>query len=79
MNYADRMCTYVEVYDPAGYLYTGKDVFTGTKVTVFILSKELNAYRRGAMIQEAMPSLSIEEREFLISGMYDSFPESEDD
>lgn len=69
MQYADRRCKVIAT--DAGYLVTGKDLFTGKEVKVTIPCHELWAYRQGAMIQHAMPSLSVQEREFLISGIYE--------
>ena len=74
MQYADRFCKIRDDY--AGhYIVTGEDLFTGTKVEVKIPSQALFAYRQGKLIHDAMPMLSDKEREFLISGMYDSFDE----
>lgn len=73
MNYADRNCQIVSCGDY--YLVQGVDIFTKRKVEIKIPSQELYNYRQGALAQDAFKSLSIDEREFLISGMYDSFPE----
>ena len=73
MRYADRFCEVVSKGDC--YVVTGRDVFSGNPVQVKIPAPDLFAYRQGAMIQDAMPTLSASEREFLISGMYDSFPD----
>jgi len=73
MRYADSACLIQST--GSHYIVSGKDVFTGKSVMVKIPADELYAYRQGAMIQNAMPSLSADEREFLISGMYESFPE----
>lgn len=75
MRYADANCKIVNV--GSHYVVTGKDIFTGREVTVNIPSKELFNYRQGMMAQDAFLSLNVDEREFLISGMYDSFPEEE--
>ena len=69
MRYADANCTIVST--GSHYIVTGRDVFTGNNVEIKIPSEELFAYRQGAYIQDAMPSLSAAEREFLISGMYE--------
>ena len=73
MRYADACCEVVSV--GSHYIVKGKDVFTGSDVTVKIPSEELFNYRKGMMIQDAMPSLTCDEREFLISGMSESFPD----
>lgn len=60
------------------YVVSGKDVFTGTPVTIRIPGPAMFKYRQGAMIQDAFSMLNVDQREFLISGMYDSFPEEEE-
>lgn len=77
MYYADRACLIQST--GSHYIVSGKDVFTGRVVVVKVPANELYAYRQGKMIQDAMPSLSADEREFLISGMYESFPEDLDE
>ena len=67
MRYADSCCTYTE--DAQGYIFTGKCIVTGKRQTVRIPGPELFAYRQGKMIQEAMPSVSADDREFLMSGI----------
>lgn len=73
MRYADSKCTYREVFPPEypsqGYVFTGKCVITGAECSVFVPGAELYAYRQGALIQNAMPSVSVDDREFLMSGM----------
>lgn len=71
MRYADHRCHICAV--GGKYVVTGNDVFTGVAVRVVIPANELEAYRRGELIQDAMPSLSIQEREFLICGMWEDF------
>ena len=78
MRYADSCCKIVSV--GSEYVVTGSDVFTGKPVEVRIPAPALFAYRQGAMIQDAMPMLSAEDREFLISGMHDwDLPEETED
>lgn len=69
MRYADNCCSYKELYNPHQYVFTGKCIVTGKTVSVSIPAKELNAYRRGQLIQVAMPSISANDREFLMSGI----------
>lgn len=70
MRYADAKCSYIEIYKPHhAYTFTGPCIVTGETVSVTVPAKELNAYRRGALIQEAMPSLSAADREFLMTGI----------
>lgn len=77
MRYADAKCQIVST--GAEYIVTGNDVFTGKPVTVCIPAPDLFAYRQGALIQDAMPTLSDAEREFLISGMYEDMDPFEDE
>lgn len=69
MFYADHHCECREVYNPHGYVFTGKCVETGEMHSVTIPGPELFAYRQGAKIQDAMSSISPEDREFLMSGV----------
>ena len=79
MRYADSRCQIHEEYKPEHtYVVSGTDIFSGRRVAVRIPAKELNAYRRGALIQDAMPSLNINEREFLLNGCYDDLSASDD-
>jgi hypothetical protein len=70
MRYASNYCTYREVYEPQhGYIFTGPCFVTKKEYSVFVPAAELFAYNQGAHIQDAMPSVSKEDREFLMSGM----------
>lgn len=70
MRYADNYCTYTEQYKPTHtYTFTGPCVVTKKSYSVTIPANELNAYRQGAYIQDAMPSLNVADREFLMTGM----------
>jgi hypothetical protein len=77
MRYADKHCEIKGVGDK--YIITGQDVFTGKPVTVEVPSFDLFKYRQGILIQHAMPTLTVQEREFLISGMYEDQFEGIDD
>lgn len=68
MRYADAKCSIVGNGDE--YVVTGPDLFTGKTVEVRFPSRALFLYRNGVSIQSAMPDLTPEEREFLISGVY---------
>lgn len=70
MKYADAKCTYSRNED-GDYVFTGKCVVTGDTITVTVPKQELYNYRLGFRIQDAMPSLSKGEREFLMSGISD--------
>lgn len=77
MIYADTQCKIVSLGDC--YIVTGKDVFSGTDVKITIPSQQLYNYRQGMDIEQALYSLTYDEREFLISGIYDSFPEGKEE
>lgn len=47
----------------------GPCVFTGKMYKVVVPIKGYSAWRKGMMIQDALPELSAEDREFLISGI----------
>lgn len=68
MRYADMYCKYIETYNPHMYVFTGPCKHTKKLYAVKVPAEELHKYRQGAMIQDAMPSVSLEDREFLISG-----------
>ena len=70
MLYADNRCAYSEKYNPTHiYIFTGLCVITKKPYSVKVPAEELHAYRQGKLIQEAMPSVSLEDREFLMSGI----------
>jgi hypothetical protein len=50
------------------YRFTGKCLITGKPYSVTVPGHELFAYRQGAHIQDAMPSVPAENREFLMTG-----------
>lgn len=84
MFYADNFCTCEEKQNPHVYIFTGKCKVTGEPYSVTVKAEELYAYRRGALIQDAMKSLSVDDREFLMSGLSPegwaiTFPPMEDD
>jgi hypothetical protein len=71
MRFADRACTVAESFenDNQVYTFTGNCMITGQSYSVKVPGKELFNYRQGEYIQKAMPSVSAEDREFLISGI----------
>ena len=69
MLYADNKCTYEERSNPHRYIFKGTCIVTGKQVVVSIPGNELFQYRQGKYIQDAMPSVSAEDREFLMSGI----------
>lgn len=69
MRYASARCTYTEVYKPVhAYIFTGPCMVTGKPYSVTVPAAELFAYNQGGHIQDAMPSVKAEDREFLMSG-----------
>lgn len=70
MRYADSKCTCEKHWHTKRYIFTGTCVVTGKTVSVSVPWEELYAYRHGDKpIQDAMPSLSADEREFLMTGI----------
>ncbi len=68
MMYADNLCTYTE--DSIYYIFTGSCIQTKKKYSVRVPKAELYAYRQGIQhIQDAMPSVSPGDREFLMTGI----------
>lgn len=69
MQYARSQCTCTEVYEPKHtYTFTGPCFVLRTPYSVTVPAEGLFAYNQGAKIQDAFPDLSVEDREFLISG-----------
>lgn len=77
MRYMDTRCNVTR--EGNFYQVTGKDIFTGREVTIMVPAAEMFQYRQGKYIDQAMVSLNADEREFLISGMYESFPFGEEE
>lgn len=69
MRYADSRCRCLETHNPHVYTFVGPCIITGKETSVSVPAEALHAYRRGACIQDAMPMLTPDEREFLISGV----------
>jgi hypothetical protein len=71
MRYADSRCTYTETFENGQqyYNFTGPCVVTKKIITVKVPAQGLFAYRQGAYIQDAFPTLSKDDREFLMSGI----------
>lgn len=69
MRYADNCCTCVENFKPEHtYTFTGPCKVTGKPYSVTVKAARLYKYRQGSLIQRAFPTLSADDREFLISG-----------
>lgn len=86
MFYADNFCTYTESIENGEqfYTFTGPCRMTKKPYSVKVPGAALYAYRQGALIQNAFPMLSKDDREFLISGFSPEgwaqvFPPEEDD
>lgn len=66
-------------------LITRKSPFTGASrsMNIAVTKEQIDAWRAGELIQNAMPNVSTEEREFIMSGMLSDefdrlFKESDD-
>lgn len=85
MFYADNYCKCEEFFEPEHiYRFKGICVVTGKPYSVSVPAKELYAYRQGELIQNAMRSVSIDDREFLMSGISPAgwnkmYPEGDDE
>lgn len=85
MRFADSSnCTYTELNSPHRYAFKGKCIMCGELKTVEIPGPELYRYRQGALIQDALKSVSSGDREFLMTGICapcfdETFKEDEDD
>ncbi len=62
-------CKYEESYDPHVYTFTGPCVVTGEEYSVAIPAQELFRYNQGALAQDALRSLSADDREFAVTGV----------
>ena len=70
MRYADNHCQYVEKFIDGHqyYFFTGPCAITQKMYTVKVPAEELFNYRQGQYIQQALKSVSAEDREFLMTG-----------
>ena len=68
MRYALSECTFENIDNGHEIIFTGPCVATGKMVSVAVSGSGLEAYHKGALIQEAFPDLSKQDREFLVSG-----------
>ncbi len=76
--FLSNACTYKEVFNPEHvYIFTGKCVISKQEVTVKVRGEDLYDYNHGAFIQDAFPYLSADEREFMMTGMFE-FPDFEE-
>ena len=71
MTFAQNHCTCVEqVKDGVHtYEYTGTCVECGKTKTVVVPAREMSKYECGFLMQDAMLSVSANDREFLLSGI----------
>ena len=68
--YMHTHCSYTEEYSPEHvYVFRGKCIVTKKEVTVRVKAIELFQYNQGQLIQQALASNTVDEREFLMSGM----------
>lgn len=66
MFYADRFCTYIE--DAKNYYFKGPCHVCRKTITVAIPTDALYNYNQGINIENAMPTVSAADREFLMTG-----------
>jgi hypothetical protein len=71
MRYAKSQCSRsVQLIDDETlFTYTGRCVITGKVHSVTITGGDLAAYELGLNIQDAMPNVTADDREFLMSGI----------
>lgn len=68
MKYAFKHCQAQDEPDGQYTTFTGPCVVTGKPYSVRVPTLGILLYSEGAMIQEAFPALSTDDREFLLSG-----------
>jgi hypothetical protein len=69
---------YFEEHKPEHiYTFSGKCVISGKDVSVTVKGPDLYKYNQGAYIQDAFPYLTPDEREWMMTGMYE-FPSFEE-
>ena len=54
---------------PTTITITKKCVFTGKEYSVVVPIEGYSKWKKGMLIQDALPELSVDDREFLISGI----------
>lgn len=69
MRYANTFCDFVKDPDGKTVSITGRSIHSGKSVTIKVPLEGLRAYNRGALIQNAFPDLTPDERDFLLSGV----------
>ena len=70
--------SYTEAYTPKHtYTFAGKCLTSGKNISVTVEADDLYAYNQGAHIQDAFPYLTPDEREWMMSGMFE-FPSFEE-
>lgn len=63
---------YTEQFEPEHtYTFYGKCVYSGKEVSVTVKGSDLFKYHQGKYIQNAFPYLTPNEREWMITGMYE--------
>ena len=66
MRYAKSHCLYT--VDGSNYTFTGPCRVCKNMISILVPEAALIKYDKGELIQNAMPNLSADEREFLIGG-----------
>ena len=69
MRYARTCCSVVHDRYKRTYTYIGQCIATGQPIEITVPVEAVNAYDNGAMIQDAFPMLTSDERDFLLCGV----------
>lgn len=81
MRFAKSNCVFT--YEGNYCTIEGNCIISGEKVKVIVKNSDISKYDEGALIQDAFPYIDEDEREFLLSGIYngwdDLFDEEFDD
>ena len=69
MKYARACCSIIHNRVDHTFTYIGKCIVTGKSVAVTVPEDGVNAYNNGALLQNAFPGLTADERDFLLCGV----------
>ncbi len=69
MKYAKACCSVIHNRLERTFTYVGKCIVTNQIVKVTVPVSGVTAYNSGALIQDAFPNLSADERDFLLCGI----------
>jgi hypothetical protein len=68
LHYANNFCYLYEGTDSDHHIFKGSCRVCKQPITVEVLAEALHKYEQGGYIQDCMPMLSPDDREFLMSG-----------